>query len=195
MFDRDPVYSNDEGFIQTVLNADHGYSTYELANSLISPEFISTYGSNVSNDQFIQTIYLNALNRFPTEYELNTHYRPFFNNGTLDKQSALVNLTSYEVVQTTWDALGAEGNVGIISNDNDVYSAFGINTVSDYIEKVVTPSINREVAEKSDHFDLVFNALSKFDEATSREFISDSMQTLRFDENALAAMGLSIMVS
>ena len=39
--------------------------------------------------------------------------------------------------------------------------------------------------------DLVFNALSKFDEATSREFISDSMQTLRFDENALAAMGLS----
>ena len=38
---------------------------------------------------------------------------------------------------------------------------------------------------------MVFNALSKFDEATSREFISDSMQTLRFDENALAAMGLS----
>ena len=96
-----------------------------------------------------------------------------------------------EVVQTTWDALGAQGNVGIISNDNDVYSAFGINTVSDYIEKVVTPSINREVAEKSDHFDLVFKALSKFDEATSREFISDTKQTLRFDENALSAMGLS----
>ena len=38
---------------------------------------------------------------------------------------------------------------------------------------------------------MVFNALSKFDEATSREFISDSKQTLRFDENALAAMGLS----
>ena len=48
LFDRDPVYSNDEGFdSDSFKRRDDGYSTYELADSLInSPEFISTYGSN-----------------------------------------------------------------------------------------------------------------------------------------------------
>ena len=99
LFDRDPVGS-DPGVTFTLVNAEiHGLSLYEIADSLItSHEFISNYGYNMSDDQFVQTIYFNALNRFPTEYELNTHYRPFFSNGTLDKQSALVNFVRADEV-------------------------------------------------------------------------------------------------
>jgi hypothetical protein len=54
------------GLVNWIKQLDSGVSLLSVANAFInSPEFINTYGNNVSNSAFIKALYTNVLHRLP----------------------------------------------------------------------------------------------------------------------------------
>jgi hypothetical protein len=67
-FDRDPMEGDTDGLGYWIAQMDDGMDMVEVAERFIdSAEFRSVYGENPSNEEFLNKIYLNVLDRLPDE--------------------------------------------------------------------------------------------------------------------------------
>jgi hypothetical protein len=67
-FDRDPMEGDTDGLGYWIAQMDNGMDMVEVAERFIdSAEFRSVYGENPSNEEFLNKIYLNVLDRLPDE--------------------------------------------------------------------------------------------------------------------------------
>lgn len=72
---------------------DAGRTLLEAANIFVqSAEFIAKYGNSISNQAFVDQLYLNILNR-PGEEGGRNYWRDGLNDGTFDRATVLVNFT------------------------------------------------------------------------------------------------------
>ena len=72
---------------------DNGFHMLDIArNFLTSPEFEKTYGENLSDEEYVQTLYRNVLNRTPEEFELK-YYTEQFDNFATERARTLLNFS------------------------------------------------------------------------------------------------------
>lgn len=100
-FDRIP---DEGGFLFWVYQwLDIGRSLHQAAASFIaSPEFISLYGTGLSNSQFVDQLYFNVLGR-PGEQQGVEFWNQYLDSGAGDRAMVLVHFTQLpEYVGITW---------------------------------------------------------------------------------------------
>ena len=175
---------DDYGLSNQIFSVEsQGGSLYDVASSILaSPEFVSKYGSNLTDEQLVSIFYQNTFSRLPTENELDLYYRPSFANGSLDAEMALVNFVKApEVISSQYEII--QNGIWIstqLLNDEILYQE-GPWKLSEYLNRVVGPTVQNTVNEKVEHFELVLAALSKFDRVTDQTIYSDSHQSFTFN--------------
>jgi len=69
---------------------NNGLSITQIASNFIaSPEFKTKYGDNPTEEQYINLLYQNVLNRTPAEFEVE-YYKDRFQEGSTDWNTTLV---------------------------------------------------------------------------------------------------------
>ena len=69
---------------------NNGLSITQIASNFISsPEFKTKYGDNPTEEQYINLLYQNVLNRTPAEFEVE-YYKDRFKEGSTDWNTTLV---------------------------------------------------------------------------------------------------------
>ena len=179
--DRTP---DDYGFSNQIFSVEsQGDSLYDVASSILSsPEFVSKYGSNLTDEQVVSIFYQNSFNRLPTENELDLYYRPSFANGSLNAELALVNFVKApEVISSQYEIIQNGIWISTRSLSDEILYQEGPWKLSEYLNRVVGPTVQNTVNEKVEHFELVLAALSKFDRVTDQTIYSDSHQSFTFN--------------
>ena len=127
---------------------------HDIASSILSsPEFVSKYGSNLTDEQLVSIFYQNTFSRLPTENELDLYYRPSFANGSLDAEMALVNFVKApEVISSQYEIIQNGIWISTQSLNDEILYQEGPWKLSEYLNRVVGPTLQNTVSEKVEHF-------------------------------------------